>query len=230
MRIDGRELHLIYDMNKDEETYALRNVEITILPHGLTGITGPSGSGKSSLLYVLSGLKKPTSGTVYYDDADIESLEQERKAQIRKEKFGFIFQKHCLLEYLTILDNVLIPVNQCGPDYKARAQGLLDQLGIRHLAGKKPYQLSEGQKQRAAVARALINEPEVIFADEPTASLDRKNAMEVMEILNDIKGNVSILVVTHDTTLLEKADGVIEMWDGCIKAPRSTRLYHNSTK
>jgi putative ABC transport system ATP-binding protein len=221
LKIEAEELTLIYDMNKDEETHALRNISVSFEPCGITGITGPSGSGKSSLLYALSGLRKPTSGTVYYNDTDIESYTRDKRARMRKEKFGFIFQKHYLIEYLTILDNVLVPVNKNNPELRERAETLLERLDIRHLSGKLPYKLSQGQKQRAAVARALINSPEVVFADEPTASLDHNNALEVMDILNEIKDTCSVLVVTHDTSILGKADRIMEMWDGCIKASRN---------
>lgn len=217
MRIDGRELNLIYDFNSaGNETCALSGVNITLDHNGITGIIGPSGSGKSSLLYVLSGLKRPTSGTVYYDDMDIEAHASHTREAIRKERFGFIFQKHFLIDYLSILDNVLVPLNDKSAGSSEYALSLLDRLGIRHLAGKKPHALSGGQRQRAAVARAMINRPKVIFADEPTASLDHNNAMEVMGILSDFKESSVILVVTHDRSILSGADKIIEMWDGRI--------------
>lgn len=216
MKIDGRELSLVYDINMEEETYALRNVNITLGNHGMTGLMGPSGSGKSSLLYVLAGLKKPTSGTVYFDDMDIESLQPEAMDSIRRNKFGFIFQKHFLIDYLTVLDNVLVGLNRHDRDSIAKAMVLLEKFKIVHLANKKPYQLSVGQRQRIAVARALINDPSVIFADEPTASLDHRNAADVMRVLEEFKGRASILIVTHDKSILEHADRIMEMWDGRI--------------
>ncbi len=217
MRIDGRELNLIYDFNSTgNETYALSGVNITLDHNGITGIIGPSGSGKSSLLYVLSGLKRPTSGTVYYDDMDIEAYAPHTREAMRKKSFGFIFQKHFLIDYLSILDNVLVPLNDKSAGSSEYALSLLNRLGIRHLAEKKPYALSGGQRQRAAVARAMINRPEVIFADEPTASLDHNNAMEVMSILSDFKESSVILVATHDRSILSGADNIIEMWDGRI--------------
>lgn len=216
MIIDGRELSLVYDMNMEEETYALRDVNITLENHGMTGLMGPSGSGKSSLLYVLAGLKKPTSGTVYFDNIDIESIQPSAMDSLRRNRFGFIFQKHFLIDYLNILDNVLVGFSGHYRDSTARAMVLLEKFKVAHLANKKPYQLSVGQRQRVAVARALINEPSVIFADEPTASLDHQNAAEVMGVLEEFKENASILVVTHDTTILHNADRIIEMWDGKI--------------
>lgn len=217
MRIEGSEISLVYDMSKDEETYALRDVNIALGSNGVTGLTGPSGSGKSSLLYILSGLKKPTSGTVYYDDVDIESLPPSERDRLRRIKFGFIFQRHFLIDYMTILDNVLVGLGKNSVDSESKAMELLEKLKIAHHAKKKPYQLSGGQRQRAAVARALINNPSVIFADEPTASLDHRNAMEVMRILDEFKEKASILVVTHDKSILENAGKIIELWDGHIK-------------
>lgn len=217
MVIEGRELCLIYDLNTGEDTYALRDVDLVLKPGELTGIIGPSGSGKSSLLYVLSGLKKPTTGTIYYDEIDIESIPSAKQALFRRKSFGFIFQRHFLIDYLSVLDNVLIGSSQNSDDSEKEALELLDEFGIKHLSNKRPFELSVGQRQRVAVARALINDPSVIFADEPTASLDHKNAREVMRILEGFKANVIIAVVTHDRSILENADRIIEMWDGHIQ-------------
>lgn len=223
MVIEGRDLSLIYDMNHDAETYALKEVNITIRAGEFSAIVGPSGSGKSSLLYLLSGLKKPTTGTIYFDDADIESFSPFQKDSIRRNQFGFIFQKHLLIDYMTVLDNILIIPDKNNKVLNDRALYLLEQLGIKHLSGKKPFQLSVGQRQRVAVARALINQPSVVFADEPTASLDHTNAQEIMSILKNLKKGTSIVVVTHDRSILENADKIIELWDGRIK--QSTKAY-----
>ena len=214
MRIDGQNLTLIYDTETDSETHALRDVSVSFEKNGITGIMGPSGSGKSSLLYVLAGLKKPTSGTVYYNDMDMEAYSSDQREQIRKERFGFIFQKHFLIDYLSILDNVLVPVNKKNRESCDYALSLLDRLGLGKLAGKLPRALSCGQRQRAAVARALVNRPEVIFADEPTASLDHGNALEVMQVLGEFRETAVLLVVTHDRSILGDADQVLDMWDG----------------
>ena len=223
MVIEGRDLSLIYDMNHDAETYALKEVNITIRAGEFSAIVGPSGSGKSSLLYLLSGLKKPTTGTIYFDDADIESFSPFQKDSIRRNQFGFIFQKHLLIDYMTVLDNILIIPDKNNKVLNDRALYLLEQLGIKHLSGKKPFQLSVGQRQRVAVARALINQPSVVFADEPTASLDHTNAQEIMSILKNLKKGTSIVVVTHDRSILENADKIIELWDGRIK--QSAKAY-----
>ena len=221
MIIEGRDLSLVYDMNTDEETYALRGVNIMLGSHGMTGLMGPSGSGKSSLLHVLAGLKRPTSGTVYYNDTDIESLQPMAMDSTRRNHFGFIFQKHFLIDYLSVLDNVLVGLSKYDKDSASKAVALLEKFKIARLANKKPHQLSGGQRQKIAVARALINNPSVIFADEPTASLDHRNAADVMEALEEFKEKASILVVTHDKSILQNADRIIEMWDGSIHSATS---------
>jgi putative ABC transport system ATP-binding protein len=215
MQITGRQINLIYDINKEDCTYAFRNIDICLNSRELVGIMGPSGCGKSSLLYVLSGMRKPTSGTVYYDDVDIEAYSINEKARIRKSKFGLIFQKHFLIEYLSVLENVMIAVDLNTEEYKEKAMDILESLKISHLAKRKPEQLSGGQKQRTAIARALMNNPEVIFADEPTASLDHNSALEVIGVLEQLKDRSAIIIATHDATILRNADRRIELWDGC---------------
>lgn len=215
MQITGRQINLIYDINKEDCTYAFRNIDICLNSRELVGIMGPSGCGKSSLLYVLSGMRKPTSGTVYYDDVDIEAYSINEKARIRKSKFGLIFQKHFLIEYLSVLENVMIAADLNTEEYKEKAMDILESLKISHLAKRKPEQLSGGQKQRTAIARALINNPEVIFADEPTASLDHNSAFEVIRVLEQMKERSSIIIATHDATILRNADRRIGLWDGC---------------
>ena len=218
MIIEGKEITLVYDMNMEEETYALKNASISLNRNEMTAIIGPSGSGKSSLLYILSGLKKPTSGTVYYDDVDIEALPDFEKDTLRKNKFGFIFQRHFLIDYLNVLDNVLVGLNKNDRESIDKALTLLEKLKISHLAKKKPFQLSGGQRQRTAVARALINDPSVIFADEPTASLDHRNALDVMKVLEEYRNSTTILVVTHDLSILENVDRTVEIWDGFVRS------------
>ncbi|ERJ11685.1 ABC transporter ATP-binding protein [Haloplasma contractile] len=208
---------LIYDLKKDTKTYALKNINLTLEEQKFYGILGPSGSGKSSLLYALSSLKKLTKGDVSYKKEQLSKLGDEKLASIRKTDFGFIFQKHFLISYLTILENVLVPVNSTSKYYKNRAKELLSELGLEHQMNKKPYQLSGGQCQRVAIARALINEPNVIFADEITASLDHKSAENAMKVLQKYRNGATLIVVTHDPSILKGADEIIHIWDGEIK-------------
>lgn len=216
--IEGSDLSLIYDIGKEQETYAVRNANIKLNYGEVVGVVGPSGSGKSSLLYLLSGLKSPTLGTVYYRDSDLESLSEQERSALRKNNFGFIFQRHFLIDYLTIFDNVLLASNEKNlADAKDRTSGLLKRLGLERLAPKRPAQLSVGQRQKVAIARALINNPSIIFADEPTASLDHEAARSIMDMLEENREKTAIVVVTHDKSILGNADKVIEMWDGYIK-------------
>ncbi len=229
--IEGKELSLIYGNQKNEECYALRDINFTAGRGEMVGIMGPSGSGKSSLLYILSGLKKSTTGTVYYNNNILDELSLNELAGIRRKDFGFIFQRHFLIDYLTVLDNVLTVVNSDEKVWYERAVHLLETLGIAHLAFKKPYQMSVGQRQKVAVARALLNEPKVIFADEPTASLDHGNARMVMDVLTSLKDQTTILVATHDDSILEQADRVIQMWDGrIVKTSRPSTCLHQESK
>ena len=168
-------------------------------------IAGPSGSGKSSLVYLLSTLRKPTSGSVFYKGEDItNSPDQER---IRLQDFGFIFQQHFLISYLNILENVCIANNK--KDIKVEAMEILEKLGLGELMFKKPYQISGGERQRAAIARALVKKPSIIFADEPTASLDRKNALQVYQTLKEYSKGKLLIMTTHDMSLLSGDERVI---------------------
>lgn len=218
MLIEGEDLSLIYDIGKELETYAVRNANLRIDSGELIGIVGPSGSGKSSLLYLLSGLKSPTLGSVYYKNNDLEAFNDLDRSRLRKENFGFIFQRHFLIDYMTVFDNILLASNEKElRSAKEQTTILLQKLNMEKLAKKKPAQLSGGQRQKVAIARALINKPRVIFADEPTASLDHETAHEIMDMLEEHRENTTVLVVTHDKSILSNATRIIEMWDGYIK-------------
>jgi putative ABC transport system ATP-binding protein len=219
MVIECRNVNLIYDVNTGEEKYALKAVNLYLESHSHVGITGPSGSGKSSLLYILSGLKKPSSGTIFFDDVDISTLSREESTVFRRKHFGFIFQNSFLIDYMDVINNVLVVVNENNSSYKSKALNLLKLLNIDHLANKKPSQLSGGQRQKVAVARALINDPSVIFADEPTASMDTKSALELMCIFNELENSPSLFLVTHDRTLLQGMSRTINLRDGRIINP-----------
>jgi len=224
MLFQCKNMNLVYDEDKEVQTYALKNINLSIEENKFIGIIGPSGSGKSSLLYCLAGLKVPNTGCVYYKDRSLNMFEPDEKASLRKKDFGFIFQKHFLIDYMTVMENVLTAVNDNSSESRNKALSLLRKLNIDQLANKMPYQLSGGQNQRAAIARAFMNDPKVIFADEPTASLDHSNANEVMNILADFKDKITIIVVTHDEAILQNADEIIHLWDGSIKAI-DTRSY-----
>lgn len=218
MIFECKDLNLVYDEGKEVQTYALRNINLSIEKNKLIGIIGPSGSGKSSLLYCLSGLKIPTNGAVYYNELNLKTLPDNERSKLRKDKFGFIFQKHFLIDYMTVLENVLVVVNDNSTENKEKALTILESLGIRKLSDKKPFQLSGGQSQRVAIARALMNNPQVIFADELTASLDHESAKEVMKVLESLREKTTVIVVTHDESILNNVDDIIHIWDGSIKS------------
>ena len=185
-------------------------------------ITGPSGSGKSSLLYLLGLLDRPTEGRVLLEGRDTASLSAAELANLRLKRLGFVFQFHFLLPEFSTLDNVLIPIRRLGrlKDAAARAQAmkLLEALGMAEAAAKLPEQLSGGMRQRAAIARALANDPAIILADEPTGNLDTRNAAAVFDIFQRLAAEEgrAILVVTHDAELAKRANRRIHLVDGRI--------------
>ena len=185
-------------------------------------ITGPSGSGKSSLLYLLGLLDRPTEGRVLLEGRDTASLSAAELASLRLSRLGFVFQFHFLLPEFSTLDNVLIPIRRLGrlKDAAARAQAmkLLEALGMAEAAAKLPEQLSGGMRQRAAIARALANDPAIILADEPTGNLDTRNAAAVFDIFHRLAAEEgrAILVVTHDAELAKRANRRIHLVDGRI--------------
>ena len=208
---------MIYDANTDVKTYALKGFDLSLPDKGLIGIIGPSGSGKSTLTYCLSTLKAPTEGSIVYNGTELTTIGNAERERLRRREFGFIFQKHYLVPYMTALDNCLVAALQKGPETEKKAEGFMRELGLeRKEWRKKPAKLSGGQCQRVAIARAMINDPKVIFADEPTASLDHENAFNVMKILRKYADERLVLVVTHDRSILQDADRIIEMWDGEI--------------
>lgn len=211
------DVNLIYDEDKEEKSFALKCINLQIEEGKFYGILGPSGSGKSSLLYLLSGIKQPTTGSIFYDGIDITKLNDDILSEIRLKDFGFVFQKHYLIPYLDILENTLVPLNSNKKEDINRAKELLIALGLEKKLNKKPYELSGGQCQRVAIARALINKPKVLFADEITASLDHKNGNEVIDKINQIRGETTIIFVTHDETIVKDADEIIRVWDGEIR-------------
>jgi len=185
-------------------------------------IMGPSGSGKSSLLYLLGLLDTPTSGRVLLDGRDTSGFGEDELATTRLQKLGFVFQFHFLLAEFSVLENVLLPVRRLGElgedAARKRAEQLLDQLGLSEHLRKRPHQISGGQRQRAAIARALANDPPIILADEPTGNLDTRAGANVRQILHDLTRDMgkTVIAVTHDLTFAKAADRIIGIVDGRI--------------
>ena len=194
---------------------ALRSVSVTIQKGEFVAILGRSGSGKSTLLNILAGLDKPSEGKVYIDGTDIFHLSEEKRTLLRWEKIGFVFQAYELLHALTVTENIRLPELKANADYVGE---LLDALGIRQYEKCYPDQLSGGEQQRVSIARALINHPPILFADEPTGNLDSKRERIVIDLLKNLaeKYGTSILMVTHNEDLVKDADRVIRLEDGEI--------------
>ncbi|MDE7326255.1 MAG: ABC transporter ATP-binding protein [Lachnospiraceae bacterium] len=216
---DIKNITMIYDMEKTEKIYALGGFNLTLPDSGLIGIIGPSGSGKSTLMYCLSTLKKPTDGEILYNGKNITELKDKERENLRRKEFGFVFQRHFLIPYMSAVDNVTVAAAERGSNVTQRAKELLTGFGLSEREfGKRPAKLSGGQRQRTAIARAMINAPRVLFADEPTAALDHENAFAVMDILKEYAKKNLVLIITHDRSILNGADSIIEMWDGKISA------------
>jgi len=207
---------LLY-MDHGREVFACRDVDVEIRPNEFVGILGPSGSGKSSLLYLLSGLKVPTGGRILYEGRDLASMTDEERSSLRLREFGFLFQQAFLLGYLTALENVLL--SSGSEPSRGRAMELLEVLGLGAKTHRFPHELSGGERQRVCVARSLLGNPKVVFADEPTASLDHANGLHVVEMLNQHREGGALVMVTHDETMLEKADRVLRIAEGRLVAP-----------
>jgi putative ABC transport system ATP-binding protein len=187
--------------------HAVDGVSLEVKAGEFVGILGPSGSGKSSLLYLLAGLKTPTGGEIRFRDRALGSLAPPETAALRRKEFGFIFQNHFLINYLTGEENV-----RTGGE--GQIDRLLGELRVAHCGDKFPWQMSAGEKQRIAIARAVIHRPSVVFADEPTASLDRANAEVVIDRLREATQGGTLFVVTHDETMLREATRVLRMQAG----------------
>ena len=218
MKIEAKELSKIYGEGESLVT-ALDRVSLQIMPGDFISITGPSGSGKSTLLHLLSGLDQPTSGRLTYDDKDIYSLSDRERSALRRRSIGFVFQQFHLLPVLTARENILMPLllDKRQPD-EAYLEQLSKLLGIGGRLTHLPHELSGGQQQRVAIARALITQPDVIFADEPTGTLDSKSGGEVMEILGKVheKMGKTIVIITHDSRVAGMANRQFSIVDGVL--------------
>jgi putative ABC transport system ATP-binding protein len=206
---------------KDVETHALRGVSLDVKKGEYAAILGPSGSGKSTLMHVMGCLDTPTKGRVFVEGKDISELGDDDLARIRREKIGFVFQAYNLIQGLTALENVALPMRFAGygrGEAQRIAKGLLKKVGLSERMGHRPNELSGGEQQRVAIARSLINDPDILLADEPTGNLDTKTGWEIMELLESLHKNMgkTIIVVTHDTRIAKRAPRQIRMLDGKI--------------
>ena len=202
----------------------LKGIDLTIAKGEIVSIVGPSGAGKTTLLQVMGTLLTPDAGTLRIAGTDVSSLSSKALSRFRNDHLGFVFQFHQLLPEFTALENVMIPGMIAGrkqSDIRARALELLDFMGLSGRADHKPSELSGGEKQRVAVARALMNEPDVVFADEPSGSLDSRNKAELHQLFFDLrrKYGQTFVIVTHDEELARLTDRCIHIVDGVVQAP-----------
>jgi ABC-type lipoprotein export system ATPase subunit len=206
---------------------AMSNVSLTLQPQQFVAVCGPSGCGKSTMLLTLGGLLKPDSGKVIVDDTNVYALSPNERARFRAEKIGFVFQQFHLVPYLSIIDNVLAA--QLGiaksSDTRQRAEALLEGFGLVDRRGHRPSQLSTGERQRTAMARALLNSPQYLLADEPTGNLDQDNATRVLdELAKFASSGGTVLLVTHDQQAAERANSRVLLQEGrlCESVPTSS--------
>jgi lipoprotein-releasing system ATP-binding protein len=198
----------------------LKGIDLEIYEGEFVSIIGASGSGKSSLLYILGLLDKPTEGEVFFEGEKIDYSNDKRLSYLRNSKIGFVFQFHYLVQELSLLDNVILPAIKKGVPIKEareRAMVLLERLGLKGKENRKPYEISGGEMQRTAIARALINQPKVLLADEPTGNLDSTNTQRVMDIFKEInKSQTTIVMVTHEIDLARQTKRIVELRDGSV--------------
>ena len=202
----------------------LKGIDLHINRGEVVSIVGPSGAGKTTLLQIIGTLDRPDSGSVFVDDIDVTNLSQKRLSDFRNKHIGFVFQFHQLLPEFTAIENVMIPAYIAGisqREAKQRAQELLEFMGLNDRASHKPNELSGGEKQRVAVARALINKPAVILADEPSGSLDSRNKEELHQLFFDLRDKFgqTFVIVTHDEQLASITDRTIHLKDGMLESP-----------
>jgi putative ABC transport system ATP-binding protein len=197
----------------------LDDISLTVSESEFLVVEGSSGSGKTTLLSLLSGLDKPTSGRVYFQEKDITDQSEDDLAQLRKDLIGFVFQSFHLIPSLTAIENIMFPAElKRDPAAREKAKKLLQRMGLEQRSGNFPHQLSGGEMQRVAMCRALINNPKIIFADEPTGNLDSENGRAILELLLEYQkeSRTTMVLVTHSSAIAKMADRMIVLQDGRI--------------
>ena len=220
--IELQQVKKAFNQGLPNELWAIRGVDLTIEPNRVTVLKGPSGSGKTTLLSMIGCLARPTSGRIHLDGQSLSGLPERFMTEIRRGTFGFIFQQFNLIKGLSTLENVMLPAYPLGRDHKelkASAMDLLWRFGLQERAESRVEWLSGGEAQRTAICRALINDPEIVIADEPTANLDSERSREFMELIAGLReSGKTILITSHDPEVFGSAviDAVVEMRDGLL--------------
>lgn len=224
--LEVKDVTKIYRMG-EEDFPALRNVSLTVEEGDFLALTGPSGSGKSTLLTVMGAMNPPTQGEVFIDGISVYRLPVEKQADLRSEYLGFVFQQFCLLPYLTALENVMVPLTikpYPAKTKKEMAYAALEKVGLANKAGRLPGQLSGGEQERVAIARAIVNDAPLLFADEPTGSLDSRTGREIMELFARLnEEGKTIVLVTHNLEFLSYVKRVVSIRDGTLVAVGSAK-------
>jgi len=216
--VEAKNIKKVYGTKGNVFT-ALNHINLKVYKGEFVGVMGPSGAGKSTLLNVLATIDQPTSGEIYIDGISITNMNEEQLAKFRRDKLGFIFQDYNLLDTLTVKENIILPlalVKVNVDELEKRVSAVAETFGIHHILEKYPYQISGGQKQRTAAARAIITKPSLLLADEPTGALDSKSATDLLESLKQLSevDQATILLVTHDAFAASYCDRVIFIKDG----------------
>lgn len=221
--LSAQNLYKSFPSTTNGETIeVLSGISLDAAGTSITTVVGSSGSGKSTLLHILGGLDRPTRGKVYFDGNDLNRMNEQQLAEFRNRRIGFVFQFHHLLPEFTALENVFMPALIGGlqpPHLQNRAAEMLEKLGVGHRQDHRPSQLSGGEQQRVAVARALMNNPDIIMADEPTGNLDNRNTELMLDLLVGIRDEeqITLLLVTHDYKIADRSDRVYELKHGVLQ-------------
>ena len=215
--IKAENLHRGYSVGK-KRIEVLHGIDLEIERGEKIFLCGPSGAGKTTLMYILAGLEKPEQGRVWVDGNDLYAMSRRQQAAIRNQKMSYIFQNYYLMPELTALENVMVPAMIGGKDLTEKARESLERVGLAKRTDHLPTELSGGEQQRVAIARALVNSPQIIFADEPTGNLDSRNGEQVMEMLLSLstENGATLVVVTHDESLAEHGDRKLIIKDGVL--------------